>query len=341
MDDKVRIGIVGAGGIANNCAKLIKTSSCLQLQGICSRRIESASDFASKYDIPIVFKHWQEMADCQDIDLVYIAIPTSLKETIAVGMAEAGKHIIVEKPFISSDSVKRIVDNCRKSNVSFMDATHFTHHPRTHFLNEHINEEIGVLQSMNVNFFIPLQDKQNIRYNEKMEPHGAIADLGWYCMRAVVEFNPQASEIKTASVCPRIDVETGSIVGASSHLVFDNNTSLTWQVGYDVGACLMDCDLYGNKGAIQLNDYVQNWTNSIEFNAVNTPTAYVKKTGLMTPNEFVFHEFESPKSQALLMFESVAKMIKENTVDLFEQHASRTLKTQSFLDVVADSLQMA
>ncbi len=52
-------------------------------------------------------------------------------------------------------SLQRIVDEAQKSGVAFMDATHFTHHPRTKKVQAEINETIGAVQAIRTCFFFP------------------------------------------------------------------------------------------------------------------------------------------------------------------------------------------
>ena len=66
-----------------------------------------------------------------DVDAVYIATPTVAKEEIALAAIAAGKHVLVDKPFVNHASVLRMTQAAAAKGVVFMDATHFVHHPRT------------------------------------------------------------------------------------------------------------------------------------------------------------------------------------------------------------------
>lgn len=60
-----------------------------------------------------------------DVDAVYIAIPTAPKEETALAAIAAGKHVLVDKPFVNHASLLRMTDAAAAKGVAFMDATHF------------------------------------------------------------------------------------------------------------------------------------------------------------------------------------------------------------------------
>ncbi len=98
--DQIRIGMVGAryGATVHlqNLAPLRGTR--VQVTGICSRSRESAEACARRFDIPFVTTDLAALLDRKDIDAVDLCVPTALHHAFAIQAAEAGKHVIVEKP---------------------------------------------------------------------------------------------------------------------------------------------------------------------------------------------------------------------------------------------------
>ncbi len=98
--DKIRIGMVGAReGAAlhlNNLGEL--RQGLVEVTAVCSARRESAEALARKYEIAVVAASVDELLDRADVDVVDVCVPPSLHHTIAIRAAEAGKHVIVEKP---------------------------------------------------------------------------------------------------------------------------------------------------------------------------------------------------------------------------------------------------
>ena len=97
---KLRIALAGArsGAVlhADNYRGL--RGSEVEVTGVCARSRESAEAFAKKYSIPFATTDFEELLSRPDVDVVDICVPPSLHHVFAVKAAEAGKHIIMEKP---------------------------------------------------------------------------------------------------------------------------------------------------------------------------------------------------------------------------------------------------
>ena len=98
--ETARIGMVGARyGAAVHLQNLASMRGTrVQVSGICSRSRESAEACARRFDIPFVTTDFAALLDRKDIDAVDLCVPTALHHTFAIQAAEAGKHVIVEKP---------------------------------------------------------------------------------------------------------------------------------------------------------------------------------------------------------------------------------------------------
>ena len=178
----LRWGIVGTGGIANSMAPRIQQADNAELAAVSSRRMASAQAFANQYGMDHAFDYWADMLASDGVDAIYVATPTSVREEICVAAANAGKHVLGEKPFANLPSLKRITAACRDNGVGFMDGTHFPHHPRTAHIKAIMGEKVGWPWSVASAFQFGLTDMDNIRMNPDLEPYGAIGDAGWYNM---------------------------------------------------------------------------------------------------------------------------------------------------------------
>ncbi|MBM4340724.1 MAG: Gfo/Idh/MocA family oxidoreductase [Deltaproteobacteria bacterium] len=98
--DKVRVGIVGSQFAAhlhlNNYSKL--RGSKMEILGIASRTEKNAQMAAKAFNIPSVYTDYRKLLERKDIDAIDLCIPTNLHEEMIITSAEAGKHIICEKP---------------------------------------------------------------------------------------------------------------------------------------------------------------------------------------------------------------------------------------------------
>ena len=98
--DVVRIGMVGARfGAALHLMNLAPLrGGQVEIVGVCSVSRESAEACARRFEIPFVTTEFAALLARPDVDAVDLCIPPALHHTFAVAAAEAGKHIIVEKP---------------------------------------------------------------------------------------------------------------------------------------------------------------------------------------------------------------------------------------------------
>jgi predicted dehydrogenase len=112
--DKVKIGVVGtqfAGRLhLNNLAKLRGIKA--EVVAVASKQIKHAEEFARQYGIPDYYDDYRRILERKDVDLVDLCIPTDLHEGFCLETAEAGKHIICEKPltgFFGKDRPEELV----------------------------------------------------------------------------------------------------------------------------------------------------------------------------------------------------------------------------------------
>ena len=99
----VRWGLVGAGDIAEKrVAPALAYTARSELVAISRRRAELAKSFADRFGARFSCATWQELVAAEEIDAVYVATPVNLHAPITIRAAEAGKHVLCEKPMALS-----------------------------------------------------------------------------------------------------------------------------------------------------------------------------------------------------------------------------------------------
>ena len=218
--------------------------------------------------------------------------------------------------------------------VAFMDATHFVHHPRTGAIQAANREQIGSPRSLNTTFYFPFSDRTNIRYDVKAEPMGALGDMAWYSMRAVVEYlRPQGQMTKVVTVAER-DPETTTVVRASGLIAFDGGEVSTFDIGYTAGVAIMDLQLLGTGGAIWMDDFVLDWTDSFAFKHPDIKTGYFQRVGMATRNDMTFIQTPSNISAEVAMIENFSELSASGNAARWSGSAAASLKTQEYLDAI-------
>ena len=98
--EKVRVGILGAGFSAHlhitNYKKL--RGHKMEVVAVAARSEESAGKFAKAFDIPKIYAGYKKLVEDPGVDVVDVCLPIDLHKEAVIAAAEAGKHVICEKP---------------------------------------------------------------------------------------------------------------------------------------------------------------------------------------------------------------------------------------------------
>jgi predicted dehydrogenase len=228
----IGFGIVGTGMIAKAIADAIQTAAGAQLVAVSSRTQGRAEAFVAGRPGTRAVEGLADLLACDDVEAVYVAIPTAAKEDCAMAAIAAGKHVLVDKPFVDVQSVDRMAGAAAARGLVFMDATHFVHHPRRDVVRAALAARIGTPRVLHSLFYTGLDDRSNIRFDPAREPTGALGDLGWYCMRATVEYLQPQSTVKQAEAVCRRDPETGAVTQVTGVLAFESGESASFGAGF-------------------------------------------------------------------------------------------------------------
>jgi len=188
MHPKLRWGILGVAGINQRLLPAFKASTTASLIGIASRTEEKARAAAKADGIPRAFGSYEALLNDPGIDAVYIPLPNHMHDEWTRKAADAGKHILCEKPMTcDAASAEQLIAYCRSKDVRLMDGFMWPHHPRTHKLRKFLDSgAIGAVQKVNAAFTFNLKGlpTDNIR----MQPHaggGGLLDVGCYTTYAI------------------------------------------------------------------------------------------------------------------------------------------------------------
>ncbi|WP_037155817.1 Gfo/Idh/MocA family protein [Rhizobium freirei] len=181
MAKTIRWGILATGWIADLFVKdLIQTGHSVAAVG--SRAQESADRFAKIYGIVRAHGSYQALVEDPHVDIIYIATPHPQHVSAAKLALNAGKHILVEKPFtLNAKEAAEIVDLARAKGLVVLEAmwTRFLPHMRR--IRELIADGmIGEVRSITADHRQKLPDDPKHRLNALQLGGGALLDLGIY-----------------------------------------------------------------------------------------------------------------------------------------------------------------
>jgi len=120
-DTELGVGIIGGGKAGRLLAHALRSSGSARVLAVCTRHEASAKEAAEECGIPQWTTDYDAMLTEQDLDAVIVATPDEFHCEHAVKAAEAGKHILCEKPMCRSlEEADRMMGAAKKSNVLLM-----------------------------------------------------------------------------------------------------------------------------------------------------------------------------------------------------------------------------
>ena len=240
-------GIVGPGNIANKFAKCIKNVDEACLLGVASRNKEKGEDFAKKYDIPMVFSTYEEMAKSKDIQAVYIATPHPFHLSCAELFLKNKKHVLCEKPLcINANQAEKLQECAKENNVFLMEAMWTRFLPAIKEAKKLINDgAIGEVLSLEADFCYRTQNPELSKVYKNEMAGGGLLDVGVYGLHFASEFlGDKVKEIHSVA-----NVENGVDLHCVVNLKYDGGQIATISSAIDTQKPA-SAYIYGTKGYI-------------------------------------------------------------------------------------------
>lgn len=250
---KLRWGIVGCAGIAIRAViPGIRQSELGEVVAIASRDLPKAQETAAKLDIPVAYGSYEALIAAPDIDAVYIPLPNHLHKEWTIRAAEAGKHVLCEKPIaLDAPEAEEMVAACRKAGVHLAEAFMYRHHPRYDQIAEVIRSgEIGEVRGIRGTFtFNNAADAANVRYRKDWGG-GSVYDIGCYPIsvaRLLLGEEPVAATAHAFFSPEHDDVD----MMAAGLLEFSGGVALTFDCGM-WAAGRNNVEVVGTLGRIEI-----------------------------------------------------------------------------------------
>ncbi len=158
-------------------------SSLVQIRGIASRSAGRAAAAAAEMGIPRSYGSYEELLADREIEAVYIPLPNHLHAEWVIKAADAGKHVLCEKPFaMDAKEAEKAIRHARGKGVLVMEAFMYRFHPQWVRAREILRAgEIGDVHAVHTLFSYMLTDPTNIR-NILAVGGGGIPDIGCYAV---------------------------------------------------------------------------------------------------------------------------------------------------------------
>ena len=184
----LRVGIIGAGRIAEVAARTLNGLKECEAYAIGSRTQEKAEVFAAKWNIAKAYGSYAELIADSDVDLLYIATPHSHHYDVTREAILADKPCLVEKAFMANyREAKAIVDLARERKVFVAEAIWTRYQPAVGIIRQLIAEgRIGTPRLITATLAYPMMKKERIFRPDLCG--GALLDVGVYALNFVRMF---------------------------------------------------------------------------------------------------------------------------------------------------------
>jgi predicted dehydrogenase len=182
MTDRIlRWGLLSTARINRSLIPPLRASPRNELAAVASRDLQKAQAYAAEWNIPRVFASYEAMLADPDIDVIYNPLPNSLHAEWTIKAAQAGKHVLCEKPLATSVAeVDAMADAARRYGVVVAEAFMYRHHPQTLKVKELVDlGAIGLVRLVRGSFTFNLTRTGDVRLDPALGG-GSIWDVGCY-----------------------------------------------------------------------------------------------------------------------------------------------------------------
>ena len=249
MKETLKLGIIGAGWMADlACTEIVKLN-CIELVGVCARHLDRAKSFAEKFNISFAADSVEELLRWKEIEAVYIATLNDTHFELASKAIIAGKSVIIEKPFtMNAQEAKELISLAKKHGVFLMEAMWTRFFPSFAYIKLLVESgAIGTLQTAEVNTCLKMDRKANARVFMKEHGGGVLVDIGVY----VVSFIQMLTGQRPLEVSNRIDF-------ADTQVDMADQIVLRYENGFEANICVTGLEelppvgiVRGSKGSIE------------------------------------------------------------------------------------------
>lgn len=177
-----KVGIIGAGWIAEKMAEALAPLEDYCIYAIASRSIGKATEFAGRWNIPKAYGSYEDMVKDNDVDLVYIATPHSHHFPHAMLALNAGKPVLVEKAFTANAAeAEELIETARSKGLFITEAIWTRYMPLSHKIKEIMESGIiGKPRVITATLCYMMEFKERILRPDLCG--GALLDLGVYAL---------------------------------------------------------------------------------------------------------------------------------------------------------------
>lgn len=259
----VRWGILGCGSIAQKFVDDLKQVEGCKLVAAGSRNAEKAKAFQELNGAELSFGSYEELAKCEEVDVIYVATPHPMHKDNTILCLENGKHVLCEKPFaMNAEEVKEMIAVAKSNQLFLMEAIWTQFLPYMQKLKQVIRDgAIGEIQMIEADFGFKADYNPDGRLFNPSLGGGALLDIGIYPLFLCHTLLGKPDEISASAILGDTQVDVSTTM------------NLKWKSGAMASLlCTVLCDtkceakIYGTEAYIEIDS---RWHESKSFSINN------------------------------------------------------------------------
>lgn len=258
--EKIRLGIVGLGGIAQIIhLPILSKMSGVEITAVCDNDARKCKRIASKYGIKKSFTDVTDMIDgCPDLHAVIVATQTNVHRQIAIEIIEAGKDILIEKPIARNHKEAREIVDCAKKNKRKVMVAMNNRFRNDMMMQRTFSKakEIGDIFYVKTGWVKPQSSNQKWILEKEKAGGGVFLDNG-IAMLDLGMWLLNFPEVKSVTASNYYH-NTKAVEDSSIAMVrFRNGTTLTIEASWSMlrEGELFYCNAYGKEGSSSINPF--------------------------------------------------------------------------------------
>lgn len=247
---RIRLGILGCSDIAGRRLLPAVAGSSAEPVAVASRDAARAATFANRFGCAAV-QGYDMLLAREDVDAVYVSVPTGLHWEWALAALRAGKHVLVEKPLATTAAEgAELITTAHDQGLQVMENRMFVHHPQHARVAELISSgAIGELKVITAAMAIPPLAADNIRYRADLGG-GALLDVGYYPLHAALLY--ASTDLTVAGASRQLDGGSGVDLGGAVLLRESRGVAAQLTYGFE-HSYRSFYELWGEHGRIVLD----------------------------------------------------------------------------------------
>lgn len=249
----VRWAIIGCGDIANKrVAPAINREPRSELVAVVRRNEAQSQEFARRHGVPQALTSFAHAITLEDANAFYIATPVYLHAPQTIAAAEAGKHVLVEKPMaLSSEECNRMIDACRQNGVK-LGVAYYRRFYEIYRLNRELilAGKLGDIQLARVLvsgwFGMPPEEDGYWRVDPKQGGGGPLQDIGSHRLDLLLDLFGFVSSVTARIGTSVLDIP----VEDHAHVVlqFASGVEASLTCSWNIAAGRDEWEVFGTKG---------------------------------------------------------------------------------------------